>query len=354
MKTVVLGLSGGVDSSVAALLLKNQGYKVIGVFMKNYSDSKDKITGDCLWIEEKRMAQKISVILDIPLITVDYEKQYKKLVIDKMIKDYSLGITPNPDVSCNTIIKFPALWKVARKLKADYIATGHYVRVKKNIGKFCLFRGKDENKDQSYFLYELTERDLSHSIFPIGELTKGEVRDIAKKNNFPNWRKKGTKGICFIGKMDMKKFLKKKIKEKKGNVIYHDGRKIGEHPGITFFTIGERIGEGKGIYIDKEFNGKKLYVAKKMKNNEIIVVEKNHPLLKRKKIIIKKFHVINKIVKRGLKGRIRHLGELHSGKLIKKGNKWIFKFVKGVNDVANGQSIVLYKGKKVIGGGEIR
>ena len=151
-QTVLLGMSGGVDSSVAALLLKKKGYKVIGIFLKNYSDTKNKITGECSWIEEREMAKKIASILQIPLLTLDYEKEYKKYVINKMFKDYAKGLTPNPDISCNTIIKFPALWKKAKDLKADYIATGHYVKVKNSKNGYELLQGKDKKKDQSYLL----------------------------------------------------------------------------------------------------------------------------------------------------------------------------------------------------------
>ncbi len=356
-KTVILGLSGGVDSSVAALLLKKQGYKVIGVFMKNYSETKDPITGECSWVEEKKMAQKIAAILEIPFITIDYEKQYKSLVINEMFKSYKSGLTPNPDILCNKIIKFPALWKEARKLKADFIAMGHYSRIKRSKNGFSLFQGKDKTKDQSYFLCDLTQEDLSHTLFPLGSLKKSQVREIAKKHHFPNWDKKGTRGICFIGKLDMKSFLKRKIKEKQGNVISPEGKIIGKHPGSSYFTIGERIGERKGFTIDKEFKKQypgKLYVAEKTKNT-ITLAPESHPLLKRPQVFIKNLYKINpkEKIPKNLKARIRHLGSLLPGKLTKHNNSYAFKFNKPQEALAPGQTIVLYSNDKLIASGEI-
>ena len=236
-KSVLLGLSGGVDSSVAAFLLKKEGYKVIGAFLKCFSDTKDPITGECNWIAEKRMAQKIAAHLEIPFITLDLEKQYKKEVILPMFKSYSNGLTPNPDVACNTIIKFPWLLKEAQKKGLDFIATGHYVRVKKTKQGYDLLQGKDNNKDQSYFLYELNQSILQHCLFPIGNLKKEEVREIARKQEFPNWNKHGTSGICFVGKVNIKSFLEKKIKNKPGPILDQNGKVIGKHPGVFYYTI---------------------------------------------------------------------------------------------------------------------
>ncbi len=357
-KKVVVGMSGGVDSSVAAFLLKREGYEVVGVFMKNYSDAKNEFTGECSWREERRMARRVAAILDVPLLTIDYEKEYKKDVIEPMFRDYGKGLTPNPDILCNKIVKFPALWKVARKLKADFIATGHYVRTRKGRGGFELLRGLDNDKDQSYFLCELTQKDLSHSLFPVGELTKVEVRKIAKKNKFPNYDKKGTVGICFIGKTDMKKFLKKKIKEKRGRVLSPSGERIGFHRGMMFFTIGERVGEKKGFSIDnryrRETKNAKLFVAEKRRGNVLVVVPEGHEILKRKKVLIKGMKFMGMEEKGKMKGRIRHLGSLESGKLGKVHGRWEFVFDKAQEGVAEGQFIVLYKGERVVGCGEIR
>ncbi|MBI2452056.1 tRNA 2-thiouridine(34) synthase MnmA [Candidatus Pacearchaeota archaeon] len=360
-KKVVVGISGGVDSSVAALLLKRQGYEVIGVFLKNYSETKNKLGGECNWIEERRIAQKIAAMLKIPLVTVDYEKEYRKLVIDKMFNDYKKGLTPNPDVLCNKVNKFPGLLRVAKGFGADWIATGHYARIKNGKKGFELLAGKDRTKDQSYFLHQLGQGTLSKVIFPLGEYKKERIRKIAKNKGFPNWNKKGTSGICFVGKVDMKKFLKKKIKEKQGKVFSPEGEVIGKHSGTMFFTIGERAGEKKGFRVDEEyrkkFSGKKLYVAEKRKGNVLVIAPEGNSALQAKEVFIKDFHLINpreKIPGKGLKARIRHLGKLNSGKLRREKGRWSFNFDRGIFGIAEGQFIVIYKGDKVIGGGEIR
>lgn len=355
-KIVLLGMSGGVDSSVAALLLKKQGYNVIGIFMKNFSDIKNPMTNECNYLEEQKMAKRIANILKIPLITKNYEKEFKKNIIGYLFKSYSKGLTPNPDILCNKIIKFPLLWKEAKKLKADYIATGHYARIKKTSNGFQLLSAKDKTKDQSYFLSELSQKDLSHTLFPNGALKKSEVREIARKHNFPNYNKKSTSGICFIGNINIKSFLKKKIKEKKGKLRDEKGNLIGSHPGIMYFTIGQRIGPRLGFDIKKSAN-KKLYVAEKRKNNIIIAVQKAHPLLEKQKIKIKNIHFINskeKLPKSNLKARIRHLGKLHKGRLTKQNNSYYFIFKKPIESIAEGQFIVLYHKDRVIASGEMR
>lgn len=177
---VLVAMSGGVDSSVAALLMKQQGYEVIGAFMKNWSDTKNDL-GECTWRGERRIAQKISAVLDIPLKTLDFEKEYRKLVVEEMYKKYKKGITPNPDIDCNEKIKFPLMLRAAKKFGCDFLVTGHYARIKKSKENFELLRAKDESKDQSYFLYRLKQKELSKVLLPIGEFTKGQVREIAKK-----------------------------------------------------------------------------------------------------------------------------------------------------------------------------
>src|SRR3989344_3162187 len=194
---VLVAMSGGVDSSVAAFLMKKKGYEVIGGFMKNWSDAKNEI-GECKWKDERKMAVKIASKLNIPLITLDFEKEYRKNVVEKMFENYRKGITPNPDIDCNQKVKFPLLIKTAKKLKADYVVTGHYARIKRKEGGCELLRAKDESKDQSYFLYRINRNELKNSLFPIGDYTKKQVRDIARKNSFPNFDKKSTVGICFI------------------------------------------------------------------------------------------------------------------------------------------------------------
>ncbi len=462
MKTKVLvAMSGGVDSSVAALLMKKKGFDVVGVFMKNYSDSKND-SGECSWKDERKMAMKIASLLEIPLITLDFEKQYKKQVIEKMFRDYRKGITPNPDVVCNEKIKFPLLIKAMKKFNAKYLVTGHYARIKKEFVKrnhedkippnirikskkglyvnysnprevlsegklqagnserskasFHLLRATDEMKDQSYFLYRLKQDELKYLKFPIGDFTKKQVREIARKNNFPNFDKKSTVGICFVGKINLKDFLKKKIKPKKGKILSPDGKVIGEHDGIYYYTIGQRLGSRYGIEISKNSDDRRLmkrwYVARKdAKTNTIIAAPENHPLLFRKEIFIKNPSWINadfalnlKKVSRGageqfresgfwnpkraglrvgrgdgggikertinVLARIRQVGELLPCKIEFKnknirlnslraggggcgGGKIKVILKKPITGISEGQAIVLYKGKEVLGGGEI-
>lgn len=369
-KKVLLAMSGGVDSSIAALLLKKQGYDVIGAFMKNWSDTKDPLTGRCAWRTERKMALKIASQLNIPLITLDFEKQYKKEVINKMFEKYKKGITPNPDIDCNQKIKFPLLLKEARKRKIRLIATGHYARIRKNKKTkdniYELLRGKDESKDQSYFLYKITQEELSSCLFPIGEFTKEHIREIAKENNFPNYNKKGTVGICFVGKVNLKKFLQKKIKPKKGKILNPDGKVIGEHDGIYYYTIGQRLGPRYGFEInrgDNQTKPSKWYVAKKdVKTNTITAAPENHPLNFRKEIIVKDLHLISEKEKTfqtkttKVFSRIRHVGELLPSTLNynKKLKKFKVVLNEAISGVSEGQAIVLYEGEKVLGGGEIR
>jgi len=371
---VLLAMSGGVDSSVAALLLKKEGYEVIGAFMKNWSDTKDPLTGKCAWRTERKMALKIASQLNISLITLDFEKEYRRYVIDKMFDKYKRGITPNPDIDCNQKIKFPLLLKEAKKMNINLIATGHYARVRKSKYKnknqkeiYKLLRGKDESKDQSYFLYKINQEELSHCLFPIGEYSKEQIRNIAKNNKLPNYDKKGTVGICFIGKVNLKKFLQKKIKPKKGKIINPEGKIIGEHDGIYYYTIGQRLGPRYGFELDRGDKNKpsRWYVAvKDVKKNIIVAAPENHPLNFRKEVIAKNIHFIdnsqiNKI-KRGDKlkilSRIRHVGELLPSTLLYNKNSKQFKVIlnQSITGISEGQAIVFYKRENVLGGGEIR
>jgi tRNA-uridine 2-sulfurtransferase len=233
---------------------------------------------------------------------------------------------------------------------------GHYVSLKKGKKGFELYSGKDDGKDQSYFLYELSQKDLGHSLFPIGKYTKSEIREIAKKEGLPNWNKKGTSGVCFVGRVNFQEFLGKKIKEKSGNVIDSNGNVLGKHKGIMFYTIGQRVGNHIGVQINKPQGQeeKRWYVAKKLPRNKLMVAPEGDKLLKTKEVKIKSIHFINNKELGRLKARIRHLGELYSGILKKVGRGFEFHFDRGVFGVASGQALVLYSGKKVIGGGEIK
>ncbi|HTZ42039.1 MAG TPA: tRNA 2-thiouridine(34) synthase MnmA [Candidatus Omnitrophota bacterium] len=352
---VLVAMSGGVDSSVAAMLMQKKGYEVVGVFMKNWSDTKNEF-GECSWRGERRMAVNIASLLGISLMTLDLEKKYRKEVVNEMFRKYRQGITPNPDIDCNKKIKFPELIKFADKIGAEYVVTGHYARIKKAGKGFKMLRGKDETKDQSYFLYTLTQDELKSTLFPIGDYTKKEIREIARKNHFPNYDKKSTVGICFIGKINLKKFLSKKIKPKKGKILDPYGNIIGEHDGIYYYTIGQRLGSRYGFEIQREKNTahmKRWYVAKKdAKRNIIIAAPEGNPLLYRKEIILTESHWINQKPKNNEKvlARIRQVGELLPSVI--KGNKVILN--KAITGVSEGQAIVLYKGKEVLGGGVIK
>lgn len=355
-KKVILGMSGGVDSSVAALLLQRKGFEVVGFFMNASPSDKPPWPSTIKWQDEQSTLEKICKKLNIRLIVKDSEKGYEEHVIKPMFNDYEKGLTPNPDILCNNVGKFPSLLKIAEQENADHIATGHYARVKKTNKGFALLQGKDKEKDQSYFLLGLTQETLKKTLFPIGNLTKTQVRQIARKNGFENADKRSSRGVCYLGKIDMKAFLKQRIKTKKGNILSPEGKIVGSHPGAFYFTIGEKVRENKGLAIDqsfrKPFSQKKFYIAKKTKNNELVIAPEGHQILKTKTVIINNLSLINEkdFPKSGLKARIRHLGKLVPGKLIK--NHFIFS--KPQEDVAEGQFIALYEGERLIGGGEIR
>jgi tRNA-uridine 2-sulfurtransferase len=358
-KTVLLGMSGGVDSSVAALRLKQQGYNVIGAFLISYPNKAKFLDIECPFTGDKELAQKIAKKLKIPFVEIDNRSSYLNKVINPMISEYKKGKTPNPDTYCNKITKFPDLLKKAHELKADFIATGHYANIKKTHKGFQLLQGKDKTKDQSYFLYQLPQSTLSKVLFPNGNLLKSEVRKIAKKNKFPNWDKHGSTGICFLGRSNMKSLLKANIKERPGKVLDEKGNTVGSHPGIYYFTIGERIGPRHNIQINKKFHNltkSKLFIAEKKKPNTLIIAPKNSTLLRKKKITITKFKRINPstpIPKSNIKARIRHLGALLPGKLNKKNNKYTFTLKKPQEAIAPGQAIVLYHNQELVAGGEI-
>jgi len=357
MKRVLIGLSGGVDSAVAVWLLKKQGYHVIAAFMKNFSEIKNPINDECNWIEEKQMAQRIAAFFDIPFMMLDLEKQYTSQVIKPMMIKYKQGLTPNPDVACNTLIKFPWLRKAAKKYNCEYIATGHYARIKKINNAYHLYRAKDESKDQSYFLSELSQKDLEKTLFPVGEYKKSDVRAMAKRLKLPNATKKSTRGICFVGKVNLKSFLEKKIKNRPGKVLDPEGKVLGTHPGIMYYTIGQRVGSHLGFDIikSKENSTKKYYIAEKNpKNNTLIVAPEKHPLLSRKSCELKKVHYVHSKFPSKATIRIRHLGELIDATIEYKSNQILVTFAKPISALAAGQNLVVYKGQEVLGCGEIR
>ncbi len=266
-KTVFVGVSGGVDSSVSAALLKDQGYNVVGVFIRTWQP--DFI--ECTWRSERRDAMRVCAHLDIPFLECDAEDAYKNGVADYMIEEYKKGRTPNPDVMCNREVKFGVFWQFAKAHGADFIATGHYARNNYEllITNYELRKGKDEAKDQSYFLWTLTSEDLAHTLFPIGHLQKSEVRKLAQKYNLPTFDKKDSQGVCFLGPLDMKDFLSHYIEPKKGDVLDESGKVIGHHDAAVFFTLGER----HGFTITEKGSTDEPYyvVAKDIEKNTITV-----------------------------------------------------------------------------------
>ncbi len=272
-KTVLLGLSGGVDSAVSAILLQQQGYKVIAGFMKNWSDGDD--SAECNWRLERRDAMTIANQLGIEFHTFDFEKEYRRLVYDYMINEYKSGRTPNPDVLCNKYLKFDLFLKEADKLNCDFLATGHYAQVHEDqTGTVHLLSALDQTKDQTYFLCQLNQDQLKRTLFPIGSLKKTEVRKIAKHHNLSVATKKDSQGICFIGKVELKDFLSTKIARHSGNIITTDGEIIGHHQGFEYYTIGQRSGLGIG-------GGIPYYVVERRSiTNEVVVATgANHPAL---------------------------------------------------------------------------
>jgi tRNA-specific 2-thiouridylase len=349
-KKVWVAMSGGVDSSLSAYLLKKRGYQVTGVFIKGWTPP----FFTCSHEEDRTDALRVASFLDIPFKTLNLEKEYKKLVIDEMISEYRAGRTPNPDVLCNEKVKFGIFAKEAFKNGADYIATGHYARIKIQNKKTYLLVGKDTKKDQSYFLYRLSQDVLGRTLFPVGDLTKRDVRKLAQKYKLPTAQKKESQGLCFVGKLNIKDFLKHYINLKEGKVLNRKGGVIGYHPGSDLFTIGER----HSFTITKKTPMDQPYyiVAKDHKKNTLTVAEKKEEkLFFSKKVKIEQPHWITGVPKEGekYKARIRYREPLSIATIKKVGKYWQVDFAKPRRAVASGQSLVLYKGQVALGGGVI-
>lgn len=277
-KRVVVGLSGGVDSAVSAYLLKQQGYDVIGLFMKNWEDDDD--SEYCSSRQDFIDAVAVADTVGIDIEAVNFAKEYKDRVFADFLREYSAGRTPNPDVLCNAEIKFKAFLDHAMNMGAELIATGHYARVRKaEDGRTQLLRGLDETKDQSYFLHRLTQEQISKAIFPVGELRKTQVRQIAEEIGLPNAKKKDSTGICFIGERPFREFLNRYLPTKPGPMRTTDGKLVGEHIGLAFYTLGQRKGIGVGG--SKDGNGEPWFVAKKdMATNTLWIAQgHDHPWL---------------------------------------------------------------------------
>lgn len=346
-KKVYVGMSGGVDSSVTAALLKEQGYDVTGVYMKNWSQDLPGFV--CPWKEDYQDAKRVAVRLGIPFKMYDFENEYRHKVVDYMIDGYKAGLTPNPDIMCNQEVKFKLFLEAALEDGADMIATGHYARI--NDGK--LLAGADKNKDQSYFLYRVTEDALRHSLMPIGEYEKPKVREIAKQLGLNTAEKKDSQGICFVGKVGIKEFLQQFVKTEPGAILDQHNKVIGEHDGALFYTVGQRhglnVGGGLPYYV----------VGKNMDKNEVYVTtDLQDDRLWSQECIITSAHWINNepspsgsyTVRTRYRAeliRVSELEKLDSG-------DWRCVFADEVRALTPGQSAVLYDGERVVGGGIVR
>ena len=394
MKRVIVGLSGGVDSSVTAYLLKEQGYEVIGLFMKNWHDDSVTISNECPWLEDSNDALIVAEKLGIPFQVVDLSEQYKERIVDYMFNEYEKGRTPNPDVLCNREIKFDVFMDIALNLGADFVATGHYCRKDSAIidGEpvYKLLAGKDDNKDQSYFLCQLSQQQLTKALFPIGELTKPEVREIAKKADLITADKKDSQGLCFIGKVRLPEFLQQKLHPKEGVIVQvdgnspiykrevpafstkeaaldfystkfqysqEDGKVVGKHQGAHFFTKGQRKGLAVGGTKEPLF-----VIETDVKENIIYAGEgKNHKGLYRNVLFVtnKEEHWIREDLKLSIdesmevQARIRYRQPLELATLHKVENGLFVEFQNPQSAIQEGQFVAWYQGEELLGSGVI-
>lgn len=345
-------MSGGVDSSVAAALLLEQGYEVVGGFIKNWSDSKDLWTGECQWRAERRDALRVAARLGISLLTFDFEERYRARVLDRVFAEYRAGRTPNPDILCNEEIKFGLFFQEARRLGFDGVATGHYARVSLDAEGPHLWKGVDPAKDQSYFLQRIDREALARSLFPIGHLHKPRVREEAHRLGLPVAAKPDSQGICFIGKLDFHAFLRQRLPAKPGPILATDGTVLGQHDGLDGYTIGQRHGLGVNA------GQRAWYVAAKdRRNNALIMVpDAQDPLLQRKELRIDDVHWLNASTAStpAIEGEvmvryrqppvpalIERLGE----------GSYRLRCADSVWAPAPGQSVAIYRGEECLGGG---
>lgn len=389
MKKVVVGLSGGVDSSVAAYLLKKEGYEVIGIFMRNWHDDSVTLNNECPWIDDSNDAQLVAEKLEIPFQTIDFSEVYKQRIVDYMFSEYEKGRTPNPDILCNREIKFDVFLETAMKLGADFVATGHYCR-KQEIdtaqGKmYKLLSGKDKNKDQSYFLCQLTQEQLSKALFPIGELQKSEVRQIAKEQALVTAEKKDSQGLCFIGKVKLPDFLQQQLKPLEGPIMEVEAdsdifqhasatdslleksrpfaiekanmKQVGTHSGAHFFTVGQRKGLAVGGTPEPLF-----VLATDTQKNVIYTGQgSDHPGLWRRSLRIKPSDVhwiredlrLKEEEEADYLVRIRYRQALQKAKLIQKSDALYIEFEEAQSAITAGQFAAWYKEDELLGSGVI-
>lgn len=349
MKKVFVGLSGGVDSSVSALLLKQAGFDVTGVFIKAWHP--DFLP--CNWRAEMRDAMRVCAKLEIPFLMCDLEKEYKKEVIDYLISEYTAGRTPNPDVMCNKEIKFGGFLKFATDNGADSVATGHYAQKFEHDGKFSLNNSTDKEKDQTYFLWTLNQERLSKILFPIGHLEKSAVRKIAEKNNLHTSSKKDSQGLCFIGHVDIKNFLRRYVNAQPGKVLDASGEIVGDHEGSELYTIGER----HGFTIDntKVSSSAHYIISKDIAKNTITISSEQSERKSIKEVVIKNFNTIREesVFDQEISAMIRYRGEMLAGHLRNSDDQISYVFQSQIDAVSPGQSIVFYRNGECLGGGVV-
>jgi tRNA-specific 2-thiouridylase len=347
-KRVIVGMSGGVDSSVTALLLKKQGYEVIGLFMKNWEDDEE-----CNAREDLVDAASVADLLGIEIEAVNFSQEYQERVFQNFLTEYRAGRTPNPDILCNSEIKFKAFLDHAYSLGADYIATGHYARVREVNGQFQLLKGLDPSKDQSYFLYRLNQNQLKNTLFPVGELHKSQVREIAKEAGLPTATKKDSTGICFIGERPFREFLQRYLPKEPGPMMTPDGKEVGIHQGLMYYTIGQRQGLGIGGA------GEPWFVADKIvETNTLIVVQgHNHPLLLKKSLDAQDISWISGMPPakdHALSAKTRYRQQDATCHLTNSSDGFSLSFTEPQWAITPGQSTVVYSNEICLGGGIIK
>ncbi len=350
---IYVGMSGGVDSSVAAALLVKAGYEVIGIFARGWEPADETLARACTWREERRMAMRVAAHLNIPLVTLNTSKEYKQKVVNYMLAEYQAGRTPNPDILCNQEIKFGVMLEAILKTGATKLATGHYAQVMQEKGGYRLKTSKDGEKDQTYFLWTLNQDRLKNILFPIGGYTKDEVRKLARKFKLPNAGKADSQGLCFVGQIPVKDFLQAELGKNPGKVLNEKGEVIGRHDGALFYTIGER----HGFTINNQTpNQEALYVVSKDIKANIITVASAKNIKREKtnsKIKLEKVNWVSGEVpaKTNLTCRIRHRGDFLPCTLEVKNDEVNITLTTPRSDIASGQSLVLYDGNTCLGGG---
>ncbi len=354
-KKIIVGMSGGVDSSVAALLLMEQGYQVEGLFMKNWEE--DDTTEYCSATVDLADAQAVADQLGIKLHTINFSGEYWDNVFEYFLAEYRAGRTPNPDVLCNREIKFKAFLDHALTLGADAIATGHYAQMRQTDSGFHLVRAKDENKDQTYFLYMLGQPQLRHALFPLGDMDKSEVRKIAQRADFPNHKKKDSTGICFIGERKFSDFLSRYLPANPGMMVTPDGEEIGRHQGLMYYTLGQRKGLGIGGIANAD-ETPWFVVEKDLKNNRLVVAQgHSHPLLLKRALHASQLHWVSGDAPETpleCMARIRHRQPLQACTIESiENDDCRVSFQQSQRAVTPGQSIVFYLGDECLGGGII-